>query len=58
MLRSAMDAIIGKTVREELRRSHPTALERISSTDSGESDQREGESTLAGSSHVHFHHEQ
>ena len=36
-----MDAIIRQTVREELRRSQPTASERISSTDSGESDQRD-----------------
>ena len=42
-----MDAIIRQTVREELRRSQPTASERISSNDSGESDQREGESTSA-----------
>lgn len=49
-----MDAIIRQTVREELRRSNPTVSERISSTDSGESDQREGESTLVGSSRSTF----
>ena len=45
-----MDVIIRQTVWEELRRSNPTASERISSTDSGESDQCEGESTSLGSS--------
>ena len=46
---SAMDAIIRQTVRGELRRSNPTASQTISSTDSGESDQHERESTSAGS---------
>ena len=49
-----MDTIIRQMVREELRWSNPIASERISSTDSGESDQRERESTSAGSSRSTF----